>query len=118
MKLVLVLLVLLLEQSVVRFVLAAEGENNVKLSPQLEEVLRELDERKAVLESLRPLAPDVLLQKFHQHKAIEFTYHSNALEGNTLDLSETRLIVEYGITVGNGKTLREVRHNGNKENIN
>jgi Fic family protein len=34
------------------------------------------------------------------------TYHSNAIEGNSLTLKETRLVVEEGITVG-GKSLRE-----------
>lgn len=34
-----------------------------------------------------------------------WAYHSNAIEGNTLTLLETRIVLE-GITVG-GKTLRE-----------
>jgi Fic family protein len=34
------------------------------------------------------------------------TYHSNAIEGNTLTLSETRLVLEEGTTIG-GKSLRE-----------
>lgn len=36
----------------------------------------------------------------------EWTYHSNNIEGNTLTASETKMILEDGITVG-GKTLRE-----------
>jgi Fic family protein len=34
-------------------------------------------------------------------------YSSNAIEGNTLTLGETKLIIEDGITVG-GKTIREL----------
>ncbi|MDD3136998.1 MAG: hypothetical protein PHF57_07635 [Methanoregula sp.] len=34
------------------------------------------------------------------------TYHSNSIEGNTLTLSETKLVLSTGITTG-GKTLRE-----------
>jgi hypothetical protein len=34
------------------------------------------------------------------------TYHSNAIEGNTLTLRETQLVIEYGLTVG-GHSLRE-----------
>jgi fido (protein-threonine AMPylation protein) len=34
------------------------------------------------------------------------TYHSNAIEGNTLSLRETQLVIEHGITVG-GHPLRE-----------
>ena len=42
-----------------------------------------------------------------------FTYHSNAIEGNTLSLVETKIVLE-GITIG-GKSLREhfevINHN-------
>ncbi len=34
------------------------------------------------------------------------TYHSNAIEGNTLSLAETQMVLEYGVTV-NGHPLRE-----------
>jgi Fic family protein len=39
---------------------------------------------------------------------VELTYTSNALEGNTLSLRETQLVVEEGLAPGNGRTLREV----------
>ena len=34
-----------------------------------------------------------------------FTYHSNAIEGNTLTMSETKAVLEDGITIG-GKSLQ------------
>lgn len=37
---------------------------------------------------------------------IEYTYESNKIEGNTLTLQETALVIEKGLTVG-GKTLNE-----------
>lgn len=37
---------------------------------------------------------------------IKNTYHSNAIEGNTLTLYETKAILEDGITI-QGKTFRE-----------
>ena len=37
---------------------------------------------------------------------VNWTYHSNAIEGNTLSLIETKVILEDGITIG-GKTLKE-----------
>lgn len=37
---------------------------------------------------------------------IRFTYHSNAIEGNTLTMSETKAVLEDGITIG-GKSLKE-----------
>lgn len=38
--------------------------------------------------------------------AIEYTYHSNRIEGNTLTLQETDLVVNHGLTIS-GKSLRE-----------
>ena len=64
-------------------------------------VQRNLDE----LQSRRPLAKDTL-GRLHQQLRLYHTYHSNAIEGNTLTLRETRLILEQGLTIG-GKSLRE-----------
>jgi len=57
------------------------------------------------LEELRPLDRD-LVTKLHEEMRVLHTYNSNAIEGNTLTLSETKLVLEDGITIG-GKTLRE-----------
>lgn len=57
------------------------------------------------LRSRRPLARDVL-ERLRQELRLYHTYHSNAIEGNTLTLKETRLILEQGLTIG-GKSLRE-----------
>lgn len=64
-----------------------------------------LQEKKSRLEALRPL-PTTAIQRLDEYLAIEWTYHSNAIEGNTLTLRETQLILEQGITIG-GKSLRE-----------
>jgi len=61
--------------------------------------------KKKVLDSLRPLPPQ-LVQKLWEQMQIEFTYNSNAIEGNTLSLRETQLVIQEGITV-RGKSLRE-----------
>lgn len=45
-------------------------------------------------------------QKVTRALEIEYTYESNKIEGNTLTLQETALVVEKGFTVG-GKTLNE-----------
>jgi Fic family protein len=37
---------------------------------------------------------------------ISLTYHSNAIEGNTLTLRETQIVIEEGITIA-GHSLRE-----------
>jgi len=64
-----------------------------------------LDKKKR-LDSLRPLPP-ALVVRLKEQLAIEYTYNSNAIEGNTLTLRETRLVIEEGITVG-GKSMVEV----------
>lgn len=53
----------------------------------------------------RPL-PQVAIARMRQDLLLEWTYHSNSIEGNTLTLQETRVVIEHGITIG-GKTLRE-----------
>ncbi|MCK9238463.1 MAG: Fic family protein, partial [Thiopseudomonas sp.] len=63
-----------------------------------------LDVLKAKLDAQRPLPPEVM-QNLHENLVLNWTYHSNAIEGNTLTLKETKVALE-GITIG-GKTLRE-----------
>ena len=67
--------------------------------------LKDIDELKLKIDSYRPLAEHVLTQIQNYFK-ISFTYASNAIEGNTLSLSETKIIIEDGITIG-GKPIRE-----------
>jgi Fic family protein len=61
--------------------------------------------KKKTLDSLRPL-PIQLVKKLQEQMQIEFAYNSNAIEGNTLSLRETQLVIQEGITV-HGKSLRE-----------
>lgn len=57
-----------------------------------------LDELANELKSKRPLNPTEL-KKIHENFVIENTYHSNAIEGNTLTLRETAMILQDGITI-------------------
>src|SRR5207247_784528 len=57
------------------------------------------------LRERRPLPRDVVA-RLREQLRVAHTYHSNAIEGNTLTLKETRLILEQGVTIG-GKSLRE-----------
>ncbi|MDW7776430.1 MAG: Fic family protein [Methanosarcinales archaeon] len=70
-----------------------------------EKLLSRILEKKNKLDSIRPLPGDSL-KKLNEEMRLLHTYHSNAIEGNTLTLSETKLVLEEGITVG-GKSLRE-----------
>ena len=65
---------------------------------------RVLDKKKR-LDKLRPLPP-ALVTRLKEQMIIEYAYNSNAIEGNTLTLRETRLVIEEGITV-DGKSISE-----------
>jgi len=64
-----------------------------------------VERKKKDLDALRPL-PKVALEKLRHQFSVELAYNSNAIEGNTLTLRETRLVIEEGITI-RGKPLRE-----------
>ena len=68
-------------------------------------VLRTISKLKRELDSLRPLPPTVLAQ-VEQKLRLEANYHSNAIEGNTLTLGETRSLILHGLTA-HGKPLRD-----------
>ncbi len=61
--------------------------------------------KKQRLDSHRLLPPSVM-ENLRKGLLIEYTHSSNAIEGNTLTLGETRMIIEEGVTIG-GKSVRE-----------
>lgn len=71
----------------------------------LQDLLRKADSYKQKISSARPLAEEEL-KSLENYFRIGFTYSSNALEGNTLTLSETKILLEDGITVG-GRPLKD-----------
>lgn len=64
------------------------------------------DTQKSEIDTYRPLTPDQS-KALKEHFKIGLTYSSNALEGNTLSLIETKVIIEDGLTIG-GKSLTEI----------
>lgn len=63
-----------------------------------------LDALKAKLDAYRPLPPE-LVRNLREDMVLKYTYHSNAIEGNTLTLMETKVVLQDGLTIG-GKPLR------------
>lgn len=63
-------------------------------------------EKWKLVDSKRPL-PSEIVRRLESEFRTEFTYNTNAIEGNRLTLRETELVIEEGITVG-GKSLREI----------
>lgn len=76
-----------------------------KMKAELNEVLRKADALRAGLRSIRPLDAEAL-RKIRVALDTEYTYESNRIEGNTLTLQETALVIHEGVTIG-GKSMRE-----------
>ena len=71
----------------------------------LETALHEIDRLKSQIEALGPL-PAETLASLREDWEVVHTYNSNAIEGNTLTLGETKAVLLDGITIS-GKPLRE-----------
>ena len=72
---------------------------------ELKELLDRVDAYQADIQRRRPLAPEEVRQLDAYYK-IGTTYSSNALEGNSLTLIETKVLIEDGLTAG-GKPIRD-----------
>jgi Fic family protein len=72
---------------------------------ELQTTYLRLIQKKDQLAKGRPLPASALL-KIREALSIEWTYHSNSIEGNSLTLRETQMVLQEGITV-KGKPLRE-----------
>jgi len=77
----------------------------MNMNEELTCLLHDCDTLKERLSGLRPLPSDAL-QKIEEAYNIEYTYESNRIEGNTLTLQETELVVNEGVTIA-GKSMRE-----------
>ena len=72
---------------------------------ELETLLPEIDNLKNRLQKIRPL-PVEALSKIKASFEMEYTFESNRIEGNTLTLQETALVVNEGVTIS-GKSMVE-----------
>lgn len=71
----------------------------------MNDILKKIESLKSTLYNYRPY-PDHVVKQLKDYYRIGLTYTSNAIEGNTLTESETKVIIENGLTIG-GKSLRE-----------
>lgn len=69
-----------------------------------ESVLEQIDRKKIALDNRRPLTAGEM-ERLHEEFTVEYTYNSNAMEGNTLTLRETDLVLR-GLTIDK-KPLRD-----------
>src|SRR5216683_4852223 len=68
-------------------------------------VISDTDERVRQLRATGALSSEVL-ERIRRYFRVKNIYHSNAIEGNLLDVGETRLVVEQGLTL-TGKPLKD-----------
>jgi len=68
-------------------------------------LLRSIADNVAELRRKGSLTPEVL-HRLRQYFKIKNIYHSNAIEGNLLDIGETRQVIELGFTI-TGKSLKD-----------
>jgi Fic family protein len=69
------------------------------------DILDSIEGKKRELDSFRPFSAG-LVRKLEEQFTVEWTYNTNAIEGNTLTLQETELVINRGLTIGN-KSLKE-----------
>lgn len=81
-----------------------EREKHKKKYGGLEFDFTYIDSLKALIDQHKPFSKK-LANSLHEKIVVEWTYNSNAIEGNTLTISETKVVLE-GITIG-GKSLVE-----------
>lgn len=71
----------------------------------MDKLLKEIDGLQKEINAFRPLPPQTLKQ-LQEYYRVGLTYTSNALEGNSLTETETKVILEDGITIG-GKPIKD-----------
>ncbi|MEG0923691.1 MAG: Fic family protein [Anaerovoracaceae bacterium] len=81
-----------------------DGRSTTKSRMKLKKLLLEIDKNLGKLSTLRPLTQGEV-ERLRDEFLIEFTYNSNAIEGNTLTLQETAMVLE-GVTIDQ-KPLKE-----------
>ena len=88
-------------------IIREEVENNYgitkrNISNNLTTIINEIDALKAKLDAIKKLDNFKIAQALE----LEYTFESNKIEGNTLTLRETDLVINEGLTIS-GKSMRE-----------
>lgn len=78
-----------------------------------ESLLSQIDRKKAELDNRRPLTAGEV-QRLNEEFVVEYTYNSNAIEGNTLTLRETDLVLK-GLTIDRKPLKDHMEAVGHKE---
>ena len=89
----------------IQYLTRANAKNTVQRPQSTLEGLTALGKLRAEWLSL-PGLESTRLQKLEEYFAVQYTYESNKIEGNSLSLGETMMVVKEGLTIG-GKSLHE-----------
>ena len=74
-----------------------DGRRSTRGKVPIGKLLRQIDEKKGELSTRRPLTRGEV-ERLRDEFLVEYTYNSNAIEGNTLTLKETAMVLE-GVTI-------------------
>lgn len=66
-------------------------------------IWQRLFEKKGRLDALHPLR-EVSIHSLMSALDVELVYSSNAIEGNTMTLAETTVVLDYGVTIGGSRS--------------
>lgn len=72
---------------------------------QLAQIIKEIEQLKSELDRFRPI-DESKINRLNQKLRLDWNYHSNKIEGNTLTESETKTFLLMGITA-KGKPFRD-----------
>ena len=72
---------------------------------EMKGILRKIDSIKTKIDAHRPLDSH-MVRELREYFRIGMTYSSNALEGNSLTETETKIVIEDGISIG-GKPVKD-----------
>lgn len=77
------------------------------MSDRLRKLLDEIDQKKAVIDKHR--LPKIVREKLEEHLNVDWTYNSNAIEGNSLSRHETYTVITQGLTAltVSGKPIKD-----------
>ena len=74
-----------------------DGRMSTRGKVPIGKLLRQIDEKKSEFSTKRPLTRGEV-ERLRDEFVVEYTYNSNAIEGNTLTLKETAMVLK-GVTI-------------------
>jgi Fic family protein len=97
--------VLEVAESRIEYLLSHQVLKLNSLSIEVQQKLQQIDHLKSRWLEKKPLNIGQL-SKMQEYFHLAYTYESNRIEGNTLSLQETHLVIHEGLTIG-GKSMKE-----------